>query len=128
MGFRDLIKNGVALADSLTSDLQPDVAFEAWVGQDAFGKALYAAPLSVACLVERKQKLVRNPTGEEVMSSHALTILRPLAPNGAPQRSEPIDTRDRFTLADGTTGTIINTEGFDDPVTNASYFAQVWLA
>ena len=128
MGFRDLIKSGVALADSLTSDLQPLVDFEAWIGQDAFGQAQYAPPVKVRCLVERKQKLIRTAAGNEVMSSHALTILRPLAPNGAPHRSEPVDTRDRFTLADGTTGVILNAEGFDDPVTNAGYFAQVWLA
>lgn len=128
MGLRDLIANGVALADKLTQDLQPEVQFEAFTGKDGFNQNAYAPALGVKAIVERKQKLVRTPAGEEVMSSHLITILRAIASNGAPGRQEPIDVRDRFTLADGSTGTILAIEGFDDRATDQAYFYQVYLA
>lgn len=127
-GFRDIVANGVALADSLTASLQVTVQFEAWIGQDGFGQSQFAPAVPVQALVERKSKMVRTPTGEERLASHTITVLRPLAPNGAPGREEPIDGRDRFTLADGTTGPILAVEGLDDPVTTKPYFAQVFLA
>lgn len=128
MGFRDLIAAGVALADSLTVDLQPIVKIERWVGKNGFNEEEYAPSIAVMAIVELKQKIIRTPVGEEVMSSHAITILRPLDPQGALGRHEPIDTRDRITLSDGTTGPILNVEGFQDSKTQNTYFSQVWLA
>lgn len=128
MGLRDLIASGVALADRLTADLQPVIRWSAWLGNDGFGGSEYAAAVDVPAIVELKQKLVRNAAGEEVMSSHAITILRPLPDTQAPGRINPIDTRDRIVLSDGTTGVIINVEGFQDSKTQGTYFSQVWLA
>lgn len=128
MGLRDLIANGVALADQLTADLQPTIRWSAWLGNDGFGGNEYAQAVDVPAIVELKQKLVRNAAGEEVMSSHAITILRPLPDTQATGRVNPIDTRDRIVLSDGTTGVIINVEGFQDSKTQGTYFSQVWLA
>lgn len=128
MGLRDLIANGVALADRLTADLQPVVQFRPWIGTDGFGKSMYDAATPVPAIVELKQRMVRTPAGEEVLSTHVITILRPIAPNGAPGRIEPIDTRDWITLSDGTTGPILSVGGFQDPEMDRSYFSQVWLA
>jgi len=127
VGLRDLVASGVALADNLTADLQPTVQHEAWTGNDGFGGATYATAVPRAALVERKQKQVLNPQGQEVLSEHTITLLRPIAANGAPDRFEPIDPRDRFTLPDGTTGPILSIESFTDRVTGAGYFAQVFL-
>lgn len=127
MGLRDLIASGVALADNLTGDLQPEVSHEAWVGQNGFAQAIYSAPSYHKALVERKQRLVRTASGEEKVASHLVTFLRPLPANGASGRNEPIDPRDRITLADGTTAPILALSAFDDRATNQGYFYQVWL-
>lgn len=127
MGLRDLIKNGVALADKLTADLQPTVTHSAWIATTGTGKSVFGAPMTRAAIVERKQKLVKTGGGQELLSQHVVSFLRPVAPHGAAGRSEPIDARDRITLPDGTTGPILHVDTFVDRVTGAGYYHQVFL-
>ena len=127
MALSDIIRNGVALADSLTVSLQATVQHAAWTGQNGFGDDEHAANVARLAIVERKQKLVRNAAGEEVLSQHVISILRPISANGTSGRNEPIDVRDRFTLPDGTTGPIINVESFVDPSIGAGFYHIVYL-
>lgn len=126
-GFADLVAQGVALADSLTATLQANCTYEAWLGVDRFGKESYAAGVSMPTLIERKQDLVVDYEGEEVLSLATISILRPITNNGAAGRQEPIDPRDRFTLPDGTTGRILTVESFVSPTSGAGYFHVVKL-
>ena len=126
-GFADIIRQGVALADELTQDLQPSVEHEAWTGNDGTGGYTYDFAVSRPALVERKQKLVRKATGEQVLSTHVVTFLRPIEDNGATGRQEPLDPRDRITLADGTKSNILSIESFVDKDTDAGYFHEVYL-
>lgn len=127
MALDTLIRRGVATADRLTASLQPEVTHEAWTGQSVSGAATYAAGVNRSALIEQKQRLHRAGNGREVVTKAKITILRPVAPNGAAGRTEPIDARDRFTLPDGSTGPIVDIEGFTDAGTGLPYFAEVWL-
>jgi len=50
-----------------------------------------------------------------------------IPPNGAADRGEPIDPKDVFILADGTSGPILDTEGPRDPGKARPFFIQVFL-
>lgn len=128
MGLRDLIANGVALADKLTADIQPTVIHRRWAGVNGFNEPNYDDAAPYPAIVEIKERMVRTATGEEKLSSHVVTILREPAAQGHPERNEPIDTRDMFLLSDGTKGVILTVTGFQDPKTTKSYFYQVYLA
>lgn len=126
-GFADIIRSGVAIADDLTQSLQPSVLHEAYTGRDGESNLTYATGVARAALVERKAKMVRNTAGEEVVSTHVVTFLRPVAANGFPGRREPIDPRDRLTMPDGSKPKILSIEDFTDKDTNSGYFYQVYL-
>ena len=127
MALDSLIRRGVATANRLMASLQPNVTFEAWTGEDAYGAVTFATGVPTPALVEQKQRLHRTASGREVVTKAKITILRPIAPNGATGRTEPIDSRDRFTLPDGSTGPIVDVEGFVDRGTGRPYFAEIFL-
>lgn len=127
MGLLDVLRNGIALADSLTADLQDEVVHEAWIGQDFDGGAIYAVGVTRAAVVERKQRLIKTTDGREVMSTHYVGFLRPIAPNGATGRQEPVDPRDRITLSNGSTGPIVSLDGFMDRAFDRPMYTQVFL-
>jgi hypothetical protein len=126
-GLADIIRNAVAIADSATDTLQPKVRHAAWIGNDGEGGYQYASAVQRPALVERKQKLVRKADGEQVLSTHVVTFLRPIKKNGAAGRQEPIDPRDRITLPDGTTSNILSVNAFVDKDTGAGYLHEVYL-
>lgn len=127
MGLADVVRSGVALADTVTTDLQAAVTHKAWTGRDVDRKPTYAAGVSRLAIVERRQRLIRTATGEQILSRHRIAFLRPIAANGAATRREPIDPRDVLTLPDGDTGPILEVTGVVDPSTGAPYYAEVWL-
>lgn len=127
MSFANLVKNGVALANSLTSALQVGVTYRAWTGITAMGDYTYADPITVQALVEFKQQLVVDFSGNEVVSMHTINILQPISGNGAEGRTEPLDPRDLFTLPDGSTAKMATSETLVNPQTNAGYYHIVKL-
>jgi len=118
MGLLDIVRSGVAIANSLTADLQPNVSHEAYVSTDGAGRRSYAAAVSRPALVVRKQKLVRSATGELVMSQAQITILDP---------SVIVNELDKFTLPDDTSGPIIATDGFVDRGTGHPILTEIFL-
>jgi hypothetical protein len=128
MSLADIVKAGVAIADSQTQSLQVPVTFEAWIGDDeVYSRPQYAAPVTMMALVEMKQRLIRLPNEEEILQRAMVTFLRPIAPNGAAERREPIDPRDKITLPNGYTGPIKNVEGLETTLPNSPYFVEVTL-
>lgn len=126
-GLADIVRQGVALADSLTQTLQPTVLHEAWIGDAGDGTPIFAPAQTRAAIIERRQRMIRNARGEEVRTAHTISILRPVSANGAPGRDEPIDARDRFTIPDGSFGPILAVESFTDKDTSSGYFHVVYL-
>lgn len=47
----------------------PPITIEARTGTDAYGRPVYAAPVTVPGVIDQTRKLVRSPQGEEVVSS-----------------------------------------------------------
>lgn len=66
--------------------------------------------------------------GQTVDYSTKITILGPVAANGASGRNEPIDSRDTFTTPDGATRPIRDIKGITDPSTQKPYMYEVYLA
>lgn len=132
MGLDDVVRAGVALADSITQDLQGTIGYRAWVGQDGLGEPIYVPPIgsaavSVKAIVDKKQQMIRTSDGREVMSKTYVALLRPMTANGTPGRTEPIDERDMIVLPDGTTGPILNIGGFIDGGSGFPYFHEIFL-
>lgn len=127
MALDRIIRNGVALADRLTQSLQPEVTYEAWTGSDGYGGYTYAAPVQIPALIEKSNELVGDADGNEIRAENVISILRPIDPNGAEGREEPIDPRDRVTLPDGATGPIASSETFVDTVSGNGYYHIIYL-
>lgn len=117
MALNDLVRNGVALANNLTVSLQDTVTHTSFGGNDGFGGHSSGSAVTRKAIVEKKQKLIRNATGENVMSSHSVAFLSPVN----------VDPRDKIVLSDGTTGKILNIEGLINPSTDQGYYCLVYL-
>ena len=117
MALNDLVRNGVALAKSLTSSLQASVTHEARSASDAESNVSYSTGVSRPALVEFKPKMVRNSDGEQVLASCIVTFLEPVT----------ITLQDRITLPDGSKPKIVSTETLINPDTNAGYYQVVYL-
>lgn len=127
MGFDDLIRSGVALADTLTGDLQDTIQFSAWTGSGIYGEPTFATAIPMQAIVEEKEYLRKLGNGQEIAQKAQVTIPRPIAANGAADRREPIDPRDKIVLPSGFTGPILDVEGITDPETNNPYMYVVIL-
>lgn len=121
MALIDIVRSGVALANKITSDgkLQSDVTWEAANGlPDGAGAQELLEAVTIKAIVIKEQKLVRTASGELVQSTARLTILDP---------SIVVSLYDKFTLADGSTGPILNTGGFIDGGTSAPLLTDIYL-
>jgi hypothetical protein len=128
MGLDAIVRKGVAIANKATASLQATVQHEAWIGQNVYAAPLYAAAVSRPALVEEGSRPRRTSTGEVLMTRAHVTFLKPIEPNGAADRVEPIDPRDRITLPSGTTGLIVDMDGMPvDPESGRSFLYGVWL-
>jgi len=126
-GFADIVRSGVAIAQTLTQSLQVEVEHFPWVDSDSHGAPVFGYSLKRSAIVEYKQSAVRNVQGETVLSRAKITILYPLTPNGATGRREPIDSRDRLVLPDGTSGPIVAVNNLVDPATRRPYMYDIYL-
>lgn len=128
MSLKSLVRNAVATAHKVTKDLQVTVTHEAYTGLNGDAKATYASGVDYLALVEKRVRRFRNDAGEDIMSQHLVTFLTTVAENGTAGRSEPIDTRDRITLPDGTVVPILHVAGgILDPLTGQPYLHEVYL-
>jgi hypothetical protein len=126
-GFSDIIRNGIAIANSLTGTLQVTVKHSAWVSVDVYGKPVYAVAIERQAIVDFKQRLMRSFAGAEVLQTASVMFLEPIDSNGAEGRREPIDPRDKIVLPNGHTGVIIDVKGFVDVSTDHPFYYEVAL-
>lgn len=130
MAFDSILRNGIALIDSITDNggLQADVVHHPWIADGStYGEPTYGASVTRSAIVEEKQRLRRLADGREVNQVASITFPRPIAANGATNRREPIDPRDKFVLPSGFTGPIAHVGGLGpvDPITGKSYGLEV---
>lgn len=114
----DLVAAGVALANSVTTDLQATVSYEKYLSTDGAGKKTYVAPVSVKALVEQKQKQIRGADGQLSMCRAMVTILDPAV---------VVSVFDRIVLPDGTTGPILDVSGLIDATTDHPILSEVFI-
>jgi hypothetical protein len=128
MGLDSLVRKAVAIADSVTTDLQSAVQHHAYTSKDGQGKPVYATAVTRAAVVDEGLRLLRTSTGDVVEVRATLLFLSAIAANGAAGRTEPIDKRDKFVLASGYTGPIVEVRGgVVSKSTGKPYMAEVWL-
>jgi len=119
-----IVRNAVGIANSVTGSLQAIVMHEPWIGSDKYGKPIYDNPVPRPALVDRRTASIG---GQQIVQNTSVTFIYPIQPQGAADRQEPVDPRDRITLPDGWTGPIVNVNGLVDPLTGMPYLYQVSL-
>jgi hypothetical protein len=127
MSLDQTVRGAVAKIDSVTKSLQTTILLSRWISQTYDGTPSYGAPEPFQAVVEYKQEQRQSPTGQTRVSKAHITIISPIEPVGAAERSEPIDERDLVTLPNLTTGPILETSGLVDPVTGLPYMHEIWL-
>ncbi len=130
MSLADLVRNGIALANSLTADLQVSVSHKPWIGQDTTGKPIYGTATPRQAIVTDSSRRFKRADGEEIVATTYIAFLEPIQPRTptVAQRQGPIDERDQLTLPNGRTAPIVRIDGgVVDPKTGRTYFSQVWL-
>jgi len=118
MGLLNAVRSAVAIANTVTADLQPEVTHEVYLYSDGAGKRIYEAAVSRPAIVIKKLRMVRSPQGELVMSTSQVVFLDPTI---------EVSLSDRITLPDGTTGPILGTGGFVDRETGGLILTEVYL-
>jgi hypothetical protein len=131
MGLSDILAAGIAIADGVTKDVQGSITWEAWTGQNWKGEDTYADPVTLRAIIDQTRKRKFNGDGQLITVVASLTILETVTPNGTvtvPPRQEPIDTRDKITLPDGTTGPILEGPGaVYNPVAARPFLNEIYL-
>ena len=95
MGFADAVRTQLAAARAQTADLQVEVIYEAWVGQDGRAGPRYdPSPRKFDAFVSLNPHKRKLDSGVQVDVRATVSFAEEVAPHGAPQRKEPIDARD----------------------------------
>ena len=128
MGLANVLRKGVAIINSVTSDLQVTVQHYAWISNNDDGESVYDNPVNLQAIVEiGKEQMLEVDGREMLVKGTSITVIGPIANNGATNRLEPIDPRDRFVLPDGSSGPILSQKGLADPLTGNPYMWEVFL-
>lgn len=122
-----LVRKGVALIDKRTKSLHVPIQHKPWTGMDRYGKASYGSTQTYKAIEEQEVRLHETKSGRAVMTRAKVTILETIPPNGTSGRDEPVDSRDKIILSDGTSGPIVDIVGMTDPSTTRPYFVEVWI-
>lgn len=126
MSLLDVLRTGVAIANSVTKDIQATVSYKRMTSKDYMGKPSYGTPVSLRAIVEQKQQQIRTGTGvlnvarSSVLFLDINALMTATSGNG-------IDDEDVITLPDGTTGPILAYDGFVDAGTGKLLATQVYL-
>lgn len=136
MGFRNLVTSGIGIANKLTADLQDTVELYRWIGtNDTSAPRFEDTAITLSALVEYKPRLKQLGDGRVVEARATVTVIGPIDPmpewrktaQADEQRHEPIDSRDKLVLSDGTTGPILDIKGLSDPVLAAPFMYEIVL-
>lgn len=131
MSLATAIRDAVGLAAQEVDEVLEEVQWFPWVEDDANdnGRPVYAdAPILLRGAVEREPGVINLSSGEVIEYSHHIAFMGPVAAQGATGRKEPIDPRDKFVLADGTTSPTARVKpALFDSTTLAGFAFEVWL-
>jgi hypothetical protein len=117
MGLDTLIRSAVAVADAVTTSVQPSITHEPYASQNGYGTPTYGTAVARLAVVSYETKPVRTVEGHEQLSTAQITI----------PRNVPVDLRDRFTLPTGYSAPVLAVRGVADPL-GGVYAQEVALA
>ncbi len=127
MGLLDILRTGVAIADSVTKDLQCYVMYTKSAGVDYEGNpGTPGAPIELRAIVDWKQAQVRTQGGELTVT-RATVLFLDIDAIIAATNGEGIGDEDIIILPDGTTGPILDMGGFIDAGTGHPLATEVFL-
>ena len=127
MGLDALIRSAIGIAASVTSSLQVNVDHYAWTGTGTYSEPTYATAVVRPAVVEYRQRQKDTVDGQEIVQQTVITLIGPITANGATDRREPVDPRDKIVLPNGYTGPILTVNGILDPTTSSPYLIEVVL-
>ncbi len=127
MSLASVAKKLIAVADKLSKSFQDDVSHVTWTGQDGMGAPTTVTVIRKA-LVEQKLQQVKLDDGRFVTVHTKLSFLTPITANGAANRIEPVDPKDKFILSDGSSGATYTADsGLRNPEAAAPFINVVYL-
>ena len=132
MSLADIIRSTIKTAHNVTykGELQETARLERWIAYTDTGDKTFAPGLSCYVLVTYSSKRIRMPDGEEAVSTATIRFLNPIKKLSpvVEDRNEPVDERDKITLANGKSGPILRVDrGLTDPDTDRPYIATVYM-
>lgn len=131
MSLLDVLRSGVAIADTVTKPLQATVQFRHFVGADAYGAKTYIPPASdppaeLVAIVDWKQKQLRTTSGVLSVCRASIMFLN-IADLVAATGGDGVNDEDVIVLPDGTTGPILDMSGFIDAGTGHPIATEVFI-
>lgn len=126
MSLLTVIRSAVKIADAVTKPLQAVVSYERYTGQDMYGTKQYAGVKSLRVIVDAKQRPVRSVSGEMVIARLTITFLDAAALAIA-SNNDGVLIMDRITLANGSTGPILNVGGLVDAGTWLPFATEAYI-
>lgn len=126
MGLLEVLRSGVAIANKITRPLQPVVQYERYLGADGTGAQTWASAVPLHAIEDWVGVQVRTKDGSLTVSRASILLLDITEVTNA-TAGNGIDDNDRFTLADGTTGPIVDLRGFVDAGTSHPIATTVLL-
>jgi hypothetical protein len=129
MAILDALTAGIAVAHNVlsTGNMEGTVMFEHCIGADQYGP-LYAAPVPLLCVIDQKQRQVRDRSGILSASSCQLQFLNPADIAAATPGDGRIRDIDLITLPDGSKGAIMSVGGYVNGLTGFAVAPEVWIA
>ena len=126
MSLLDVLRAGVAVADSVTKPLQALVTYHRFLGSDAYGAPIFADPVKMKAIVDYVSSQVRSPEGILTVS-RASILLIDVKQVLQVTNNLGVDNSDRFFLPDGDTGPILDIRGFVDAKTGIPVATEVMI-
>lgn len=130
MALIDIVRSGVAIASGQFESMKAEVVWHAWIGEDGEGTDLFADPVTLMALIDPSRKQRATTAGNLVMTFAVLTILDAVtqqSANSGFERVQPIDTRDKIFLPDGSTAPVVDAAGFLDAGTGVGFIGEITL-
>jgi hypothetical protein len=130
MGLQDDIRGAISDINGVFDDMEVDISYYAWIGEDGYGRSQFASPVTYRAILIQQLKQIFTQSGNQVLTKAYMAFLQPIldtTPNANQQRLQPVDPRDSFVLPDGTTGPTILTGGLVDSGTGRPFLQEVYL-
>lgn len=129
MSLASTIRRAVAVANRATESVKCEITLEPWISHDSAAKPTFDAAVTLKAIVVQGPTKFRTSLGDVIEVRAIVNILESVEANGADDRQEPIDPRDRITLPNGVVGAPIlgMPPTLVDPETTAPYLFSVGL-